>query len=168
MHRKEKLLHTLLTSEQQLSGIMLAPVVSSLPLAIQRYDDPFLPFGKAVIQGTRDLVQIYVFDLAAYLALGGAGAVALERTIRYVDEQIITIIHGPFSRQAFAGLTDIISFGADAVTGLDTPLTGVVTVSNHGVHLVSAIIPLITVGQQAEGAADMPEYVNRIRERLLT
>ena len=83
---------------------MLIPRLTKMPLPIQRYDDPFLPFGKAIIDATRDLVCAYVFDLAAYLALGAAGAVALERTIAYVGDDDVTVLHlhVPHSREAMS------------------------------------------------------------------
>jgi hypothetical protein len=167
MLRKDERVQAVLAAGQPLLAVLLAPVVSLLPLAIQRYDDPFLPFGKAVVQATRDIAQIYAFDLAAYLALGGAGAVALERTIRFVDENNLTIIHGPFNRQAFSGLTDIMSFGADAVTGLSIPPIGLISLNEQVLHIGSAIARVITVGQDTYGAGDMPEYTNKIREQLL-
>lgn len=95
-------------------ALRLAPQIKRLPLPIQRYDDPFLPFGKALIEATQDRVCAYLFDLAAYLSLGGAGAVALERTIAYVDRQIPTILHGPFTGPHFAPTSA--AFHVDAIT----------------------------------------------------
>jgi orotidine-5'-phosphate decarboxylase len=97
-------------------GLVIAPQLERLPLPIQRYDDPFFPFGKAIIGATHDLVCAYIFDLAAYLALGAAGAIALERTIDYAGSEIITILHGAFALPAFAQLSDENSFGVDALT----------------------------------------------------
>ncbi len=101
-------------------GLLFAPRVQQLPLPIQRYDDPFLPFGKAIINATRDLVCAYVFDLASYMALGAAGAVALERTISYAAGDAVTILHGPFAGAQYAVLTEETSFGVDAVTLVDS------------------------------------------------
>lgn len=97
-------------------GLLIAPRVERMPLPIQRYDDPFLPFGKAVINATRDLVCAYMFDLAAYLVPGAAGAVALERTVDYVGEEAITILHGAFTLPTFASLMEETGFGVEAVT----------------------------------------------------
>src|SRR5512140_1136609 len=77
--------------------IGLAPALNRLPYPIQRYDEPLLPFGKAIIETTADLVCGYVFHLSAYLALGAAGAVALERSIAYTPGHVIRILHGPFA-----------------------------------------------------------------------
>jgi hypothetical protein len=97
-------------------ALIIAPKVTLLPLPIQRFDDPFLPLGKAIIQASRDLVGAYVFDLASYLALGGAGAVALERTIDYINDEVPTILHGAFATPQFAPLADKAAFGVDTVT----------------------------------------------------
>lgn len=100
-------------------ALLIAPRLVRLPLVIQRYDDPFLPFGAAIVNATRDLVCAYVFDLAAYLSLGAAGAVALERTIAYAKGDTLTILHGPFVGGDYAALLDEGSFNADAVTVVD-------------------------------------------------
>lgn len=99
-------------------GLVIAPRLTTLPLPIQRYDDPFLPFGKAIIGATRDLVCAYVFDLAAYLAIGAAGAVALERTIAYAraDGETICILHAPFATDSYVQAMSDAAFAVDAVT----------------------------------------------------
>src|SRR5258708_17635461 len=95
------------------SGI--APALNKLLYEIQRYDDPFLPFGKAIIDSTADLVCGYVFHLGPYLALGAAGAKALERTIAYVPDYLVKIFHGPFvSKELISAAFE--GFGVDAVT----------------------------------------------------
>lgn len=96
--------------------LLLSPRLSRLPLPIQRYDDPFLPFGRAIIQATQDIVCGYMFDLAAYLALGAAGIIALERTLPYVDSNSIRILHGPFSGQDYVAAAFEGNFDLDAVT----------------------------------------------------
>ena len=96
--------------------LLLSPQVRHLPLPMQRYDDPFLPFGRAVIEATQNLVCGYVFDLASYLALGAAGAIALERTLPFVDRELITILHGPFWGPQYAGAAFESAFTCDAVT----------------------------------------------------
>jgi hypothetical protein len=96
--------------------LQMSPRVARLPLPIQRYDDPFLPFGRAIINATQDLVCGYVFDLAAYLALGAAGIIALERTLPYVDSSLIRILHGPFSGPDYAAAAFEGNFDLDAVT----------------------------------------------------
>ena len=113
-----------LAAAQQTTGsraLLMNPRLSLLPLPMQRYDDPFLPFGKAVIDATRDAVCAYLFDLAAYLALGAAGAVALERTIAYAraGDGTVCILHGPFASGAYAEAAGKSAFDVDAVTVAD-------------------------------------------------
>src|SRR5258707_9750631 len=110
----------LLSAAQQRNNstlaIGLAPALKRLPYESQRWDDPFLPFGKAIIDTTSDLVCAYVFHLGAYLALGAAGAVALERTIAYVPTGIVKILHGPFASNDYVTAAFEDGFGANAVT----------------------------------------------------
>jgi hypothetical protein len=100
-------------------GLLLAPHLSMMPLPIQGYDDPFFPFGRAIVDATRDLVCMYMFDLASYLLLGAAGAIALERTIAYASRDVLTILHGPFVGQGYAGVMDESAFAVDGVTLAD-------------------------------------------------
>lgn len=96
--------------------LFLNPRPFLLPHAIQRYDDPYLPFGKAVIQATRQYVCGYMFDFASYLGMGAAGAVALERTVAYAAQDNITILHGPFTGKGYSAAMDTTGFGVDAMT----------------------------------------------------
>ncbi|MDZ4670492.1 MAG: hypothetical protein SH821_06455 [Phototrophicales bacterium] len=95
--------------------LRISPHLMQMPTPVKAYDDPFLPFGKAVINATRDVVAGYIFDFPAYLAIGAAGAVALERTIGYVDRTLITIIDGQFSGAGYVHLADEGTFNADAL-----------------------------------------------------
>ena len=97
-------------------ALLIAPRISRLPPSIQAYDDPFLPYAKAIMNATRERACAYVFDLAAYLSIGAAGAVALERSIAYIKTDTLTILHGPFSGVGYTSLLDKGSFNADAVT----------------------------------------------------
>jgi hypothetical protein len=115
-HEFVERLETLQHDNQTNIALKLNPRVALLPHPIQRYDDPFLPFGKAVIQATRALVCAYVFDLAAYLSVGAAGAIALERTIAYLAGAIPTILHAPFTGQGYSAMADSTGFGVNAIT----------------------------------------------------
>jgi len=97
-------------------AIALAPSLERMPYPIQRFDDPFLPYGRAVIDATSDIACAYVFDLAAYLSVGASSAIALERTIAYVPAQSLTILHGMFTRAEYARLLSTSAFAADAAT----------------------------------------------------
>ncbi len=125
-------------------ALLLQPRLHAIPLPMQRYDDPFLPFGKAIIDATRDLLCAYVFDLAAYLAIGAAGAVALERTIAYArtDDVTVAILHAPFVGSAFAEAAGDNAFNADAVTlyAADAPSIAAYQEQGIGVFPVSNAI----------------------------
>ncbi|HVO44453.1 MAG TPA: hypothetical protein VMT34_17630, partial [Aggregatilineales bacterium] len=62
------LLETAQARHDSILAIGLAPSIDSLPMAMQRFDDPFLPYSKAVIDATSEFVCAYVFHMAAYLA----------------------------------------------------------------------------------------------------
>ncbi|MBC8171327.1 MAG: hypothetical protein H7X77_06630 [Anaerolineae bacterium] len=102
--------------KQNRLGLWLAPRLEQLPLSIQRFDEPLLPYGKAVINASRDRVCAYIFDLASYLRLGAAGAIALERTIDFAGGDHITILHGGFALPDLAVVSDENAFGVDALT----------------------------------------------------
>lgn len=97
-------------------AVGLAPRIDHMPVDLLLYDDPFLPFGRAVIDATADLVPAYVFHLGAYLALGAAGAIALERTLAYVPRPAIKILHAAFATADYVKASYEDAFGADAVT----------------------------------------------------
>ncbi len=95
-------------------------VVSHTPLPIQPYDEPMLPFARAIIEATSDLVCAYKPNLGFYLAEGAAGMVALERIVRLIPPDIPIILDGKFgdfghTAEAYArGAFE--QFRADAVT----------------------------------------------------
>lgn len=103
-------------SHRSTLAIGLSPLLERMPYPMQRHDDPFLPFGKAIIDATHDLTSAYVFDLAAYLSAGASGAIALERTIAYVPAPVLKILHGPFTRAEYARTASESAFNVDAVT----------------------------------------------------
>jgi hypothetical protein len=105
---------------------------------MQRYDDPFLPFGKRIIDATHDLICGYIFDLAAYLALGAAGLVALERTIAYAGEEVVTILHGPFASSDYAEAAGATALNVDAVT--------ITNIADAEIYLQSGVGVFITEG----------------------
>lgn len=96
----------------------LAPRVAEMPAPIQKYDDPFLPYCRAVFTATSDWVAGYVFDLAAFLALGAAGAVALERAaaVLAATQDAVSVIHGPFTRPDYAGFCGETALRTDGAT----------------------------------------------------
>ncbi len=115
-------LSRLQTQKQTQYGLLIRPFITRMPLPMQRYDDPFFPFSKSIIAAVRDLVCALVFDMGAYLALGGAGAVALERSIAYASADAVTILHGSFAESGFVEAAGDLGFNVDAVTVLDPDL----------------------------------------------
>jgi hypothetical protein len=103
--------------------LLLRPQMAKLPLPIQRYDDPFLPFSCAIIEAAQPLVCGVIFDMAAYLALGAAGAVAIERAIAFAgNRDLLTVLHAPFATPDYAAATSALAFAPDGVTVTDTTL----------------------------------------------
>lgn len=94
----------------------IAPWPEKIPYPLQRYDDAFLPFSKAIIEATANQVCGYVFNLGAFLCLGASGAIALERAMAYVPSPLFKILHGPFASVDFARAASESAFNADAVT----------------------------------------------------
>lgn len=99
-------------------AIFLQPTLTGLPLPLQRYDEPFLPYSRDIIQATKHQVNIYIFDLASYFRTGAAGIVALERAIAYVRNEAVTILHGPFVGTQYECLGGDASLQVDALTVL--------------------------------------------------
>ena len=166
--------------------LRLKPQVARMPLPMQRYDDPFLPYSKAVIAATRDCLQGYVFDFAAYFALGGAGVVALERSIAYVAAggDVVTILDGPFYGPAFAEAMSENALNVDAVTlinGQDAvayQARGVEGIVAWGERADAACTlrddqitayghPLRIVGDKIFDGASGDDFAERIREAIL-
>jgi orotidine-5'-phosphate decarboxylase len=95
-------------------------VVANTPLPLQYHDEPMLPFARAIIEATQDLVCAYKPNLGFFLAEGAAGLVALERIVRAIPPDIPIILDGKFgdignTAEAYArGAFE--QFRADAVT----------------------------------------------------
>ncbi len=85
--------------------------------------------------------------IAAYLAIGAAGAVALERTIGYVGGEAVTILHAPFASGDYADAAGDNGFDVDALTVTDEQVLEAYTSANKGAFVVRrgekpVIIPL--------------------------
>ncbi|HSH05195.1 MAG TPA: orotidine-5'-phosphate decarboxylase, partial [Anaerolineae bacterium] len=99
----------------------LDPDPDKLPMeAVWKWDEPLLPFNKAIIDATQDLVCAYKPNLGFYLQWGAAGMIALERTVAYIPKHIPIIIDCKtgdigHTQAAWAkGLFD--HWGVDAIT----------------------------------------------------
>jgi len=100
-------------------ALYISPEVDKLPFEIQRFDDPYLPYMRAIYTATRDLVCTYVLDFGAYLRLGAAGAVALERSIDLIGDTHVVILDAALASIRYAGLWEETAYGCDAVTIAD-------------------------------------------------
>jgi len=96
--------------------ILLNPNIETLPLGIQRFDDPFLPLCREIINATQDVVTGYILDFPAFMALGAAGARALERTIGVIGFDIPKILHIGASTPAYSQVVERTAFDVDAIT----------------------------------------------------
>jgi orotidine-5'-phosphate decarboxylase len=100
--------------------IGLDPQPERMPAPAMKWDEPVLPFNKAIIDATVDLVCAYKPNLGFYLQWGAAGMIALERTIAYIPGDIPVIVDcktgdiGHTQAAWGAGLFD--HWGVDAVT----------------------------------------------------
>ncbi|MCI0394753.1 MAG: orotidine-5'-phosphate decarboxylase [Chloroflexi bacterium] len=119
MNYLEKLQNAQLKNNSWLC-IGLDPQPNHLPLPAARWDEPVLPFNRAIVEATADLVCAYKPNLGFYLQWGAAGVIALERTIAYIPDDIPIIIDcktgdiGHTQAAWAAGLLD--EWGVDAVT----------------------------------------------------
>lgn len=98
----------------------LDPNPARLRVDVLKWDEPILPFNKAIIEATADLVCAYKPNLGFYLQWGAAGVIALERTIAYIPDDIPVILDcktgdiGHTQAAWAAGLFD--EWGVDAIT----------------------------------------------------
>ncbi|MGD8856219.1 MAG: orotidine-5'-phosphate decarboxylase [Chloroflexota bacterium] len=116
-------LHKLRTAQERNNSwlcVGLDPQPDRLPAPALKWDEPILPFNKAIIEATADLVCAYKPNLGFYLQWGAAGIIALERTIAYIPRDIPIIVDCKtgdigHTQAAWArGLFD--QWGVDAVT----------------------------------------------------
>lgn len=162
--------------------LYIRPQQQLLPIPIQRFDEPLLPFGKALIAATDDIVTGYIFDFPAYLIYGAAGAIALERTIGYVraSGQTCAIVHGTFATDAYAAGMGASGFAADGVTVIDQTSTaayhanGIFTlpVSSASLpeafHLPGIPAPISVAGDAIAYTSREDDFAEAVRAAILT
>ena len=113
-------LHAVQEQNQSWLCVGLDPSPDRLRVDVLKWDEPVLPFNKAIIDATSDLVCAYKPNLGFYLQWGAAGIGALERTVAYIPNHIPVIIDCKagdigHTQAAWAkGLYD--EWGVDAVT----------------------------------------------------
>jgi orotidine-5'-phosphate decarboxylase len=62
-----------------------------IPKHLLSEEDPVFAFNKAIIDATKDYAVAYKINTAFYEAQGVKGWVSMERTLRYIPEDIFTI-----------------------------------------------------------------------------
>ncbi len=67
-------------------------VIADTPLPVQPADEPMLPFARAIIEATANLVCAYQIRPVYFLAEGGSGMIALERIVRLIPDRTPLII----------------------------------------------------------------------------
>ncbi len=149
----------------------LAPHLLALPAPIQKHDDPFLPFSRAVITATAYVAAGYVFDVAAFLALGAAGAVALERAVAIATVSgCLAVLHGPFARPDYATFASDRALGVDAATVTDERVAAAFVADgvagllpgSSGDYCFDRAVELITIGGVRFRLATS-DFVNRFQ-----
>jgi orotidine-5'-phosphate decarboxylase len=113
-----------LTSTQQTNNswvcVGLDPVMERMPVAVHDSDNPFLAFGRAIVEATADVACAYKPNLGFWLAKGVAGLSALQQLIAEIPKDIPVILDAKFndignSAKAYAR-TAFEALNADAVT----------------------------------------------------
>ncbi len=105
---------------QSLICIGLDPEIERLPAHLRDQPNPILAFNRAIIEATADLVCAYKPNLAFYEALGPAGLLTLQETLRLIPDSIPTIGDAKrgdtdnTSRQYARALFE--TYGFDAIT----------------------------------------------------
>lgn len=126
--------------------IGLDPQPTRLPLEAMRWDEPVLPFNKAIIDATADLVCAYKPNMGFYMQWGASGIIALERTIAYIPNHIPIILDCKISDISHAqiawGNSAFDVWNVDAVTvnpfaGVDAMLPLISNRPNKAIYLLA-------------------------------
>lgn len=84
-----------ITASQRLRNSLLCigldTDINKIPLFLKSYDDPIFEFNKRIIEKTKDIVCAYKINIAFYEALGSSGWNTLEKTLKIIPPEIITI-----------------------------------------------------------------------------
>ncbi|MEO6061098.1 MAG: hypothetical protein ABIQ99_04065 [Thermoflexales bacterium] len=95
-------------------------VIADTPLPVQPADEPMLPFARAIIEATADLVCAYQIRPVYFLAEGGSGMIALERIVRLIPDGtplIIDLRLDDASEGALSARAAFYQYKGSAVTG---------------------------------------------------
>jgi orotidine-5'-phosphate decarboxylase len=144
MRFKEKLLRAQQTNNSWLC-VGLDPVAARLPAAARSSADPFLAFGRTIVESTSDIASAYKPNLGFWLAEGVAGLEALQQLIDEIPDGLPVILDGKFNdvghtAEAYAEAA-FERLGVDAVTanpylGLDA-VRPFLDAEEHGVFLLA-------------------------------
>jgi orotidine-5'-phosphate decarboxylase len=123
----------------------LDPVMSRLPEVVRASENPFLTFGRTIVENTADVACAYKPNLGFWLAEGATGIQALQQLIDEAPDYLPIILDGKFNdvghtAEAYARAA-FETLGADAVTanpylGLDT-LGPFLNTEDRGVFLLA-------------------------------
>lgn len=110
-------------------------VIADTPLPIQPADEPMLPFARAIIDATSDLVCAYQIRPVFFLAEGGSGMIALERIVRLIPDStplIIDLRLDAAGEAALAARAAFYQYKGSAVTArLGMPEEALQTLAQH-------------------------------------
>ncbi|MCX6350751.1 MAG: orotidine-5'-phosphate decarboxylase [Bacteroidetes bacterium] len=65
--------------------------ISKIPAHLLKYNDPVFEFNKQIIEATKDYTVAYKINTAFYEAQGVNGWISLEKTLKEIPEDILTI-----------------------------------------------------------------------------
>ncbi|NOX19241.1 MAG: orotidine-5'-phosphate decarboxylase [Chlorobi bacterium] len=65
--------------------------INKIPKHLLAFDDPVFEFNKAIIEATKDFSAAYKLNFAFYESEGIGGLSAMEKTLKYIPENIFTI-----------------------------------------------------------------------------
>ncbi len=78
-------------SKQSYLCVGLDTDISKIPTHLLSEPDPVFAFNKAIIDATQDLCVSYKINTAFYEAMGVEGWQAMQKTVNYIPQNIITI-----------------------------------------------------------------------------
>ncbi|MFC1563888.1 orotidine-5'-phosphate decarboxylase [candidate division KSB1 bacterium] len=94
--------------------------IEKIPSFLKQEENPMLEFNKKIIDHTKENVCAYKLNMAFYEASGDLGMKALQETVEYIPEDIVTVIDakrgdiGNTSKLYAKAIFDII--GGDCIT----------------------------------------------------
>jgi len=119
MKFKEKL-ERITKKNNSIISVGLDSDLQRLPKSVLGNNDPLFIFNKKIIEKTADLVCAYKLNISFYESLGSKGWKALEKTLKYIPKDVVTIADskrgdiGNSSRKYAEAFFDTLAF--DAIT----------------------------------------------------